>query len=62
MCLVGHGYGWLGEAGMGVENGMTAGQSQGGGRISEDGGAHSEYEVKTLMTPDHTAAQVCYSG
>ena len=52
--------GWVG-AGMEVVDGMHAAQSQGVGRKSGDVGAHPGCKVKTLMTPDHTAFQVCSS-
>ena len=45
----------VGGAGMGVVDGMHVGQSR--GCMSGDVGALPECELKTPMTPDHTAVQ-----
>ena len=36
--------------------------SRGIGHMMGDAGALPEFEVNTLITPDHTAFQVCSSG
>ena len=53
--------GWV-RAGIEVVDDLHAGQGKGVGRMSEDAGALSWCEVKTLMTPNHTAIQVSSSG
>ena len=50
-------------AGVAVVVGRHAGHSQKGfGRMSAVARAFPECEVKTLITPNHTAVQVCSSG
>ena len=62
MCVVSHGYGGMGGAGMEVVDGMHAGQSQMG--WSHFGRCRSISRVRgnTLMTSDHMAFQVHNSG
>ena len=59
VCVVSHGYGVLGA---GINGVVDAGQNKGLGRMSGDSGAHTECQVKTLMTPDHSAVKVRSSG
>ena len=49
--------GWMGTR-VEMMFGKHAGQRQWVGRMSGDAGAFPEYEVKTLITPDHTNVQV----
>ena len=63
MRVISHGYGGLNGGRVGGGGWHACGMKPGGvGRESGDAGALPEYEVKTLVTPDHTAIQVRSSG
>ena len=59
MCVVGHGYDWLG-VGQGWRWWMVCMRDKARrvGRMTGDAGAHRKCEVKTLLTSGHTAFQV----
>ena len=71
MCVVCHGYDWLGGfrdgCGGWVQGWMwwmvcMQDKSKAVGRMLGDAGAHPDCDMMTPITPDHTIFQVCNSG